>query len=283
MKRSTPILVPLFLAMVLPRTGYGDPGLSARLLHKVTLQYEPVMVNVTVQNDAGEIMTIGGPEGNTTLAFVIERRPGYPIDTLARDRPMVETVVAPYGSRTLTVDVSRHYDLRKTGPYNLVAKLRAPGISARSGRMLLDVVPGFVVREISARSEEGGSSRLYSLRTLKRDRGEQLFLRIEDSARKLCYGVYGLGRLVQGDTPLMMDDRAGKIHVLHMSSPSRTTHTISSPEGAPDQLYLSREGTAPRLVRTEDGLVTVIGGSEYRGDVRVKRPVIESFDPFSTE
>lgn len=261
----------------------GEANFSARLAHKVTLQYESVLVEVTVKNETGDTMNIG-PGGTGLLSFVIERKPGYPVKEFKGARPISGATVDPFSSRTFSINVSRSYDLRKTGPYNLVARLQTDETILRSSRMLLEVVPGFVLKSLKARIEGGRERREYTLRTLLRGRGHELFLRIEDREHKLCYGVYNLGRLVQSEQPAMMTDRVGELHILHLASPSRFTHTISAASGnSIKQSYISREGAPARLVRVEGGRVAVVGGSEYQGDVRVARPEILVFDPFSTE
>ena len=78
----------------------------------------------------------------------------------------------------------------------------------------IDVVPGFKLKDMMA-GDPTMPTRVhqFTLLSLNRDRGDRLFLRIEDKKRSQLYGVYHLGRLVRITEPQMEMDGKGHLHV----------------------------------------------------------------------
>ena len=145
----------------------------------------------------------------------------------------------------------------------------------------LDVLPGLEIARLSAGvPAEPDATRLYTLRTLNRDRVEVMFLRIDDDDRGVCYGVFELGRIVRLYEPKLQVDETGNVHILHQSGPWQFTHSVFTPRGEPvlQEVY-SGEGSAIGLKRGEGGQLAVDGGQLYvPGD---EEDLEESDDDFS--
>jgi hypothetical protein len=123
----------------------------------------------------------------------------------------------------------------------------------------------------------GGGRFTYQLRSLARDREDHLFLRVDDDANSLCYGVFDLGSVLRVVDPVMRSDGRGRVHVLHQSAPTRFTHSVFEPDGQPvsSQFWTGRSsGVALQL--TEDGDIIVTGAQAYRGDKVVAPPSVDS-------
>ena len=270
------------LLLTAAATAEAQVEVRCRLTHASTLQFEPVRAVVTVNNQAGKALLFGSA-GNATLRFLVERKPGYPVGRLSEDDVAAGWLVPAWQTRRIEVPVSKFHDIRRTGPYSLRARINTGGQHASSAKMLLDVVPGLLLKELRVAGAGDGDNRLYSLRVLTRDRGDELFLRIEDPVEQVCYAVHGLGRsIARRFPPQLRGDAQGRIHVLHQSSPTRVTHTWATADGrSVEQAFHASVGAPAQLVRGANGGITVRGGAETMDDTEVPRPAIRPFDPFS--
>jgi hypothetical protein len=244
------------------------PGVWAQVDVSVTLSpsravlHEPVLATVEIRNNTGQPLVLRDDDAANRLWFDIESRPGRSV-ALRAGGLLDETVtVAPRGLWRSEMDLTRLYDLREAGPYTVRARLNAAGVGFVSGRVFLDVVPGFPLLSERAVASAEGEMRVYELRTLNRERGEHLFLRIDDVRRTTCYAVIHLGRLVRMREPQMLVDGAYHVNVLHQFGPGRFVHHRFRPDGTPvlKRVYTG-EGAGVRMEFGPDGQVTVTGAS----------------------
>ena len=275
------------VSALLLMVGFGFVGaapaqiqLTARAEHPRVLQYERIRVEFKVANLSAYPLPVGGADG-AKLTFRVERRPGFPLDLEEAGVSIEPFVVAPRKTTTGWADLTLAYNMGKTGPYPLQARLDWDGVRNQSSRFYVDVVPGLVVRTLNIGVEDG--QRQVSLRTLSRDQTQRLFLRVEDNRKQVCYGVQDLGRFLRYEKPNLMVDAAGQVHVLHQSGPTRYTHSIHTSDAVPVRSeFVGKQGQAAQLIVDKSGKVGVSGAEVYTGDVSVDRPQIRSFDPFTS-
>lgn len=245
------------------------------------LQYEPLLVKLKISNNTGTPLMVG-QGGNAKLDFLVERRPGYSVDQFDGQMLAKPVLVKAGETQTVTADVSRVHNIRKTGSVTVIPRIRYDGHRFAGRRLLLEVVPGLEVANYRYMVPgESSSSRVCSLRTLYRNRSQRVFLRMENPTLGVCFGVFDLGRLVSQSKADMQSDSAGLLHVLHQSAPFRYTHSVFRPDGqSVKQEYLSRGNGQPQLARDDQGGIIVTGVETYEGDPSIDRPVIQPFDPF---
>lgn len=241
---------------------------SCRLEPTRAVQYESVIATVRIQNNTGRIITLQDDTPGARLWMEIEKTPGR---TMRQISPVVlgETLtIEPRQSVTHQINISQVYDLRNTGPYTVRARIDWAGESFASGKIYLDVVPGLEMqRMVGPVAPDGTGRRIYRLLSLNRERGEHLFLRIDDEAQGICYGVMHLGRMVRIQNPMMQVDASNNINVLHQAGPGRYVHHVFTPNGDPvrRRAYTS-EDPGVSLTESRDGRVIVEGAASSLHD-----------------
>ena len=276
--RAAPLVLSVFLVPV----ARGQIEFSASLEHRRVLQCEAIRVTLRIVNN-GERPVLLGEHGNAHLAFRVERRPGYPVRDGSAPVKIAPVAIHPRQAETVEVEISRSFAFGRTGPYTVWPKMEHGSRVYRAGRLSLDVVPGFEVAVLTASvvDAEGRGTRRMSLRTLSRENGERLYLRVDGARKSICYGIYDLGRYLGYAPPLIRVDAAGRIHVLHQSRPLRYTHSVHSGSGYPlDRTFYTAGDRTADLRLDEHGEIHVHGVVAYRGDVSADRPKIPSFTPF---
>ncbi len=257
-----------FYALIPAHTVTAQIDISCRLEQSRVVQHEPVRAAVRIQNNTAHTLRISDREGDTRLIFDIERSPGRL--AVRTEEPLIgdEVVIPPRRSETIQVVLNEAYDMRYTGPYTVRARLRWGGTSFSSGSAFLDIVPGLEVTRITAAaSPDGQSYRTYRILSLNRDRGEHLFLRIDDPGAGMNYGVIHLGRFIRQFTPKLETDGSFNVHVLHQSGPARYAHHVFSPAGRMlnRRYYGSHEGRVG-FEEGPDGSVNISGATASFAD-----------------
>ena len=272
------------LAAISAASAEAQVDMVCKLKHDRTIQYESVVVRVQLVNNTSRPIDLADPDSDAQFQFDIEQTPGL---TLSQTRPLVfsgSALVLPRGKLGVSVDVLPSYDLRKTGPYTLTARLDLGDKVITSGKMYLDVVPGFEIDRIdTAVPDNPSATRTYVLKTLHRERSERLFVRIDDEATDQSLGLLELGSIVRLFTPVILVDGEGQLHVLHQSGPDRFIHSVITPEGKP----VKREPYAAeinriRMEEKDDGEVVIKGGRLMTGapeEPQVEVPVVHPVPP----
>ncbi|HOW97306.1 MAG TPA: hypothetical protein P5567_12495 [Kiritimatiellia bacterium] len=239
----------------------GQVEVGCRLEASRALLFEPVRVTVRVTNNSGHPLHFGGSSPDARLGFSIEQAPGEPVLTTGQPLLAAPLDLAPGASREVTINLLPSYRIHATGPYTIQARVDLGDEAYVSQKAYLDVLPGFEVGRLAV-GLAGASkdTRIYTIKTLTRDRMELLFLRVDDDKSGRCLGVFDLGRIVRQFQPQMAGDSRGHVHVLHQSSPWKFTHTEINPDGIPVAARdFSAYSTEVRLEKEPDGSVIVRG------------------------
>lgn len=261
MRRALPILFAAgFCWAGLCARSQGQLVLNAKLVHPRVIQYEPIRVEVRVDNNSAQEIQVGADESGMRLLFEIEQVPGQLIPTRADARMPTLTVPARKAA-TAEVNLAEIYDMRSTGPYTVRPKLEWGAKSYPGPKLYVDVIPGFEIGRLMEDVGGGRGVRTFSLLTLSRDRGEYLFLKIEEEDQGLCYGVIDLGRIVRLHEPTLSFDQQAQVHVLHQSGPTQFAHTILTAYGdVVERQTFRTSGGKPSLERDREGGVVIRGG-----------------------
>lgn len=243
-------------------------SVELRVPSSMFLEMEPAVVTVTIRNQSGDAFTLGGTNTVNQLHLDIERGSGEIVRPTGEKLIPNEMTIPSRGYRQLQINMCEFYQLTRSGPHAVTARLNAGEERFVSDRYLFDVVPGFEIRRIEARTR-GTPPRtmVLLLKSLVRDREERLFLRIDEPKAELCHGVYNLGTVGRVYEPQMAIDAENRVHVLHQSAPQRFTHSVFELTGAPvSTAYYGGLISDARLVSDEDGFVEVQGVVPYEGD-----------------
>lgn len=265
-----------WLALFLTASAHGQAEMRLRLAYSTSLHMEPVLASLAIVNGTGEDLEIGETNGNARLFFDIEASPGRLVGRA--EAPMFRQLASvPAGkSATLEFDLLSLYQIRSPGAYSVTARMHGSAGLVTSARQFLDVVPGMPVTSMT-RPHVDGVRYTYQLRSLSRDREDHLFLRVDDEAQSLCFGVFDLGSMLRVVDPVMKSDKRGRIHVLHQSAPTRFTHSVFEADGQPvSSQFWSGRTSGVGLQLNEDGDIVVAGAQPYRGDKTVAPPSVDS-------
>ncbi|MCS6771623.1 MAG: hypothetical protein NZ740_06310 [Kiritimatiellae bacterium] len=240
----------LMVFCVAVTTARAEIDLTARLQHPEFLICEPALIFVTVRNQGAQPIRFQGEQA-AMLGFDIFRPDGTLLNPLPGAQILTPSVIPPGSTVTITNDLQALFPIARHDSLSVRARLAVGKRSYVTDKMWLDVVPGIEILKMQARAPNG-ELRVYSLRTINRDKKDRLFLRADNESGTLCYGVADLGRFVRVGKPRMEVDRTGNIHVLHLTAPNQFAHTIISP----DAVRMSRsvvEGDLNAVTLEPDG------------------------------
>ena len=251
----------VLIGAILAHEAAGQVEVSCRLAASRTLLFEPVRATVRVTNNTGHPLRFGGENPDVRLGFSVEQAPGEPVLPTGQPIPEAPLVLAPGEAREMAFNLLASYRIHATGPYTIQARVTRGDVAFVSPKAFLDVLPGFDVGRVAVGlAGSSGDTRIYTIKTMTRDRTELLFLRVDDEKSGRCLGVFDLGRIVRQFQPRMESDYKGHIHVLHQSSPWKFTHTEVNPDGIPIAARdFNAYNTEVRFEKSAEGEVTLPG------------------------
>ena len=107
-------------------------------------------------------------------------------------------------------------------------------------------------------------SRTYQLIRFTTEKGQQLFFKLTDEERKLCYQCYSLGPVLSQRPPEVFLEPTGWFYVLHEAAPRNYIFSAIGPDGSPKvrESYTSAL-SRPVLGKDVKGNISVLGGEKY--------------------
>lgn len=224
---SARIILATLITTSLLHTASAQVEMTFQLVNHEVLELESIPVGVTLQNKSTRHLRAGE---DYQLAFDVTDPSGVQV-RLRKERAMqMPAELAPGAQSGVTNDLGLLYQLNQQGPYTVAARLVLGQVNVVSSREFLDVLPGAEVAYADGVAPDG-TARRYSLRQLSRTKQNRLFLRLDDPAASLCYGVLDLGRVIPMRPPELRVDQNGLAHVLHLTSPSLFVHSVFSADG----------------------------------------------------
>ena len=249
--------VALLAVFLVPGLARAQLSISCRMKHTRVLQFERMAMEISCRNDTGRTLTLGGKDSDVALYLEFLQTPDYPVapkGSFLLDAP-VELI--PHKVTRVEVNLRDYFFVQETGPFSARAKLVWGDYKYTAKKAYLDIVPGLEIASAMARTLDGTAVRHFSLRTLHRDMGNHLFLRIDDQAEDLCLAVHELGRFMRDVTPQLQADASSNVHILHLSGPGVFTHTVVSAEGVPQDQTLHESQGSASLVDAPGGQLVV--------------------------
>lgn len=235
------------------------------------LLYEPLVLHLTLQNDAGFDLVFRDSPGHPWLTFLILRADHSAVNA-DRQIPGKELSLPDGKGVTLDVDITPLYAMRETGPYKIQAVVDVGGRQFLSAPISVTLVNG--KRIWSETHSVDGSPRTYSLvRFSPSMKGTNLYLRVEDATQNLVYANNLLGEIIDVQMPQVLFDNDGQIHILHLAGSGSYRYTRASADGAilSQSVFNAVDSGAPSLARSDDGGVLVTGGRQENQENRRER------------
>lgn len=230
------------------------------------LLFESMIATVEIQNYSAVPLQLADQESAPWIRFEINRSNGERISIVGSGFLAGTATLAPGQTLAKSIDLVAYYHIRESGKYRIraLAKIGNLGGSFASREQIIEVVAGRQMLSKSAGfKDESGKDGLRNYVLLEVQLGRQVWLyaRVEDHQGDTIYGVVPLGEWVTFSEPKADTDRDGNFHVLHQAQPRHFRYSIISPKGVVlKRQSLSNYNSIPRLTRSEDGQVKVIGG-----------------------
>lgn len=222
------------------------------------LRFEALPAVVTLVNETDQPLRSDG-DAPFTVSFDVADHTGAALRMRKEQAVTVPRAVAARSTVTFTNDLQLLFPVDDKLELAVRARLQANGRAYVTEKSLIDILPGSEVARLEATTPDG-APRVYSLRTINRDKRDRLFLRIDDEAAGLCYGVFDLGRYLRVGRPSLEADHEGNVHVLHLSAPNQFTYSVYSASGKPvEQRLVAGDTSSVRLERQKTGGFRVIG------------------------
>ena len=276
--------LPVFGALFLAATSLATAQIQVSVQTQRTdfLLYERVDLFVTVENIGGTDLILDNKEGRPWLSFMVSKHGrvnDFPVRSERQSNPAPLTLKVGE-SKTLKVNLTPLYSFREAGEYRASAVIDLPG----EGQIISDPAPFTVLKGRTVWSQvhpADGSERTYSLISFAPTIDTtELYLRVEDPADNLVYANLALGQLVASTDPGAYFDPAGNLHVLQPVALGTYLYTRADPDGKIIHQTIFKSApepgsgadlVPPRLMKTGDGNVVVLGGLEENPNAHRER------------
>ncbi len=221
--------------------------------------FESIYAQIVIRNNTGGILSFDRERDSARFFFELERRKHNAVRQKNHTPLMFGVNLVPGGSKTNVFDLTSLYSMQSHGMYKLKAYLEWNNLLFVSQPVVLELLNGFeIARLIAGVPGEQGEIRAYILEYLGKKKGEQVFLRIEDSSSSKVFAVHKLGHIVRVRKPEMKIDEAGNVHVLFQTMAMVFVHTAFTPYGVHlfSRNYLDKSNRIA-LVNLPNGRVSV--------------------------
>jgi hypothetical protein len=236
----------------------------------IYVAYEPLLASVRITNLSGQRLLLADVEGRKWFGFQIETLDGRPIPPSDPDYEIEPIQVGPGESISRTVNLTQLYPISDFGSYRIRASVYSAELNGyfSSPPLIVEITDGRVLWQqvVGVPGREGleGSARTVSLLSHRLSERTDLYLRIEDKASGIVYCTHRLGDFIAYGKPEIELDSSNVIHVLQNNVPREFIYSKVGLDGKIiERLSYHAPKDRPRLLRTQDGTVSVQGGIPF--------------------
>lgn len=246
-----------FLGSVWPISAQLEVQLTAA--RNLFIQYEPIQLEARVRNITDQPIKLSRGQRGNWLDFIVTNASNVPVRRLTPIETS-PTVLPPGEALRLTVNLTPHFNIRDTGPYDIRCV-----ISTSSGKdyttIPLRITLGRGLTIWEGKRISGSSTIHYSLLRFIEKRETYLYFRVEEPEKNMVFTTRRLGTLVSFTEPKVLFDPAGNVHILHTPTSQTYLHSVFTPEGSLiSQNERVRTDSIPQLVQDTDGSIRFVGG-----------------------
>ena len=242
----------------------GPLGVRLRCDRDNFLVYEPISIQVTIQNYSGRTVRLEESEQASWLSFVITGDGNNVLPPVKQPGMQPVFEIPPRESVSRTIDLVPLYELRERGNYRVQAVVTALGSSVASAPLRLSLTNG---RELWSRvvglppvGSGPDEYRTYSLLARRGEHEDSLYVSVADEQRQVVYSLVSLGDFFSTTTPQVLIDGEANLHILFQNGPRSFGYAGIDPSAK----VFRREAysdlrTRPRLM-SDEGKISVVGG-----------------------
>lgn len=257
------------LLLALASAVHAQIQVETTLKRSLYLAYEPLIVNVSIENLSGNSLNLRDAEGIPWFGFQIETLDGRPIPPHSSSHSNPPLLLQPGEKLTRSVNLTPLYPINEFGGYRIRAAIHSQslGRTFSSQPMSIEITEGRSIFEktvgVPANQPGGGGIRKVNLLTHRLPNSTQLYLRITDPNAGVIKCTHRLGRIVSYGTPEILFDSANQIHILQNVAPKSYLHSHIGLNGEVlERKSYQQNIKRPALKQTSDGSVAVIGAQE---------------------
>ncbi|MEM9444188.1 MAG: hypothetical protein AAGA18_02435 [Verrucomicrobiota bacterium] len=236
------------------------------------IQYEEAKFIVKVRNISNESLLLTNNSSRKTSWLSFRVKSVNHNTTIIKNRELAVGAlrIPPSQSKEVEINISPYYAIHETGQYTIQAVVELPGRGAYiTDPLVFNVGKGSVMW--SAKRLDEGTEKHYSLiRFLERDRA-YLYIRVEEPKVNVVHATKRLGTIVSYTDPQIAFDPDLTLHVLHTVGATTYRYTMIDVDGAilyQEDRMITR--TVPKMAKTPQGLVRLVGGGKVGGEEDVE-------------
>ncbi|HEY5792287.1 MAG TPA: hypothetical protein VIS74_03250 [Chthoniobacterales bacterium] len=231
------------------------------------IRYEPIVATVSLTNLSGRELELSDDGSQPWFGFQIQTSDGRPVSTRTAGYQLNPAQVGPGQSLTRQINLTPIYAMDQFGGYRIRASvfLKSDRQFYSSPPISLEITDGRQVWQqkvgVPVGQPDEGTTRTITLLAHRLPQSTALYIRIEDPERGRIFCTHRIGRFVNFGPPTVELDSQNQVHILQLLAPRNYlySHFGLNGEVLDRKLYTST-GTPPRMQRTPDGFVQVVGG-----------------------
>lgn len=255
-----------FLTLVLTPLAHAQLQVNIALKRSLYVSYEPLVINVTVQNLTGNSLHLADSDSAPWFGFQIETLDGRPVAPRTSRYSNAPIMIPAGGKISRSINLTPLFPIAEFGGYRVRANIHdasrnqfhtSPPLTFEitEGRPLFKKTVG-----VPADQPGGGGMRDITLMTHRLPASTQLYLRIQDAKTGTVYCTHRLGRIVSYGTPQIELDAKNTIHILQNVAPKAFLYSHIGLNGEVlDRKTYNQLSKRPGLKKTADGGYQVIG------------------------
>ncbi len=259
-----------FLALILACVGVaqGQLSTSLRLLKNQYVAGEAVVAVVTITNHAGQDLTFYGDGRVQWLDFNVTD--SHSESVTPRGHEMFGKMTLRAGeSMSREVNLAQIYQLSQPGNFSVSAVVRMPGNTGEgssTNRVRFNQSPGvpYWTQKVGIPGKPG-QSREFRVLNFNGDEKAQIYAQVIDGQSGENVRTFLLGDVLLLRKPLTAVDRAQRMHVLFLATPTMWVHCQIDTDGKLVDRQIHQRGSQgdPQLLTFADGSVRVGNSIPY--------------------
>jgi hypothetical protein len=240
---------------------------SLKVNKRLYLAGEPVVATVTITNHSGRELVFFGDGRTQWLNFMLRNHRGDTV--LPRGRADFGKMKIKAGeSLAREVNLSQYFLLDEPGNYSVNAVVHTPGSTtdgASTNRTSFSQSSGTPYWTQKVGIPRTGSTREYRLINFSGDTKTQLYAQIIDGRTGKNVRTFLLGDVMMLRKPLATVDKAQRMHVMFLATPTMWVHCQVDTDGklVDRQIHQRADQGDPQLLTYGDGSVRVANSIPY--------------------
>jgi hypothetical protein len=263
-----------FLRFLIPLVfliGYAQGQLvsSLRLSKSQYVAGEPVIAIVTITNHSGRDLVLQSQDRVPWLDFLVRNANGSPVTSPKRTTGFGALKIPVGQSMAREIDLSQHFHLSEPGNFSVAAVIRMPGQSSGdtgTNRVIFSLNPGrtYWSQKIGI-PERPGQTREYRILNFNGEQKSELYAQVLDNTTGRPVRTFLLGDSLSMRKPTVTIDRAQRLHVLFLATPTMYLHCEVDSDGRLVNRQIHQRGPQgdPTLMTSPKGDVLVSNSIPY--------------------